>query len=77
MILQKKTKSLVKNVTESWSGVIPCADCPGINYKLILNSDYHYTERRRYLEKAFTETGQWAITVDFIVKIIHKELGLL
>lgn len=44
-------------------GVIPCADCPGINYTLILKQDGTYTESMIYQErnddKPFVTEGTW------------------
>ncbi|MEJ8755836.1 copper resistance protein NlpE N-terminal domain-containing protein [Pontibacter sp. H259] len=48
-----------------WRGVIPCADCPGINYNLSLNKDNTFEETMTYQERdiePFTRTGTWNIT---------------
>ncbi|MBJ6118562.1 copper resistance protein NlpE N-terminal domain-containing protein [Pontibacter sp. BT310] len=48
-----------------WRGVIPCADCPGINYNLSLNEDNTFEEMMTYQERdvePFSRTGTWNIT---------------
>ena len=48
-----------------WRGVIPCADCPGINYNLRLNEDNTFEETMTYQERdvePYTRTGTWNIT---------------
>jgi uncharacterized membrane protein len=53
------------NMIGVWSGVIPCADCPGINYSLSLNKDNTFEETMTYQERdvdPFTRTGTWNIT---------------
>ncbi|OZI71103.1 copper resistance protein NlpE [Bordetella genomosp. 12] len=35
----------------SYGGVLPCADCPGIEMKLTLNADGSYTLSRRYQDR--------------------------
>ncbi|MBB6612069.1 copper resistance protein NlpE N-terminal domain-containing protein [Pontibacter sp. Tf4] len=48
----------------TWSGVIPCADCPGINYNLDLNEDNTFEETMVYQEREvepYTRTGTWQI----------------
>jgi len=47
-----------------WRGVIPCADCPGINYSLSLNEDNTFEETMIYQERdvdPYTRTGTWQI----------------
>lgn len=49
-----------------FSGVLPCADCPGIRYELDLRSPSVYFARMTYLERAstFDEIGEWSLTPD-------------
>lgn len=49
-----------------YSGVLPCADCPGIRYELDLRSPSVYFSRMTYLERAvtFDEIGEWSLTPD-------------
>ena len=46
----------------TYSGVLPCADCPGIDHSLTLRSGGLYLLRRTYQDKPagnHTETGRW------------------
>ena len=52
------------SVVGVWRGVIPCADCPGINYSLGLNDDNTFEETMIYQERdvdPYTRTGTWQI----------------
>ncbi|WP_162427038.1 copper resistance protein NlpE N-terminal domain-containing protein [Pontibacter pudoricolor] len=55
---------LPRSVVGVWRGVIPCADCPGINYNLSLNEDNTFEETMVYQERdvePYTRTGTWQI----------------
>lgn len=47
----------------SFSGVLPCADCPGIRHHLDVWPDQGYVLRREYLDRdrVVDETGRWYI----------------
>ncbi|MCV2348242.1 copper resistance protein NlpE N-terminal domain-containing protein [Paucibacter sp. Y2R2-4] len=48
----------------SFSGVLPCADCEGIQHRLTLRDDGSYRLRLDYLGKPgrlFTEWGRWSV----------------
>jgi heat shock protein HslJ len=50
----------------TYTGVVPCADCKGIQTQIVLNADKTYKLTRQYLEKeaiseSFTGTFQWSI----------------
>lgn len=52
------------NILGTWRGVIPCADCPGINYNLTLNEDRSFEETLIYQDRSaqpFTQTGTWRV----------------
>ncbi|MBK8552392.1 MAG: copper resistance protein NlpE N-terminal domain-containing protein [Ignavibacteria bacterium] len=54
----------VVQISGSYNGIIPCADCEGINYELELKEDFTYRERMIYLGKQvrpFTLTGKWKL----------------
>lgn len=56
---------LPSSVLGTWRGVIPCADCPGINYNLSLNEDNTFEETMVYQERdvePYTRSGTWRIT---------------
>ncbi len=46
-----------------FTGVLPCADCPGIDYLLDLNSNHTYTLRMTYEERNahLDESGTWGL----------------
>jgi uncharacterized lipoprotein NlpE involved in copper resistance len=51
------------NFTGVYSGVLPCADCEGIETQLTLNTDKTYSVSRKYLGKGddnpFVTNGRW------------------
>ena len=52
----------IDKVVGTWRGVIPCADCPGINYNLTLKSDNSFEETLIYQDRSaqpLTRTGAW------------------
>ncbi|TWI91506.1 copper resistance protein NlpE N-terminal domain-containing protein [Chitinophaga japonensis] len=61
----------------SYQGVLPCADCPGIDYQLSLYEDHHYRELRAYRDrnhhKAFIDTGRWQLENDSIVRLLREQ----
>lgn len=51
----------------TYSGVLPCADCDGIETEIILNDDLTYEVKRVYLDKSetvFEEIGKFKWTKD-------------
>lgn len=54
----------------TYTGVIPCADCSGIAYKLTLNEDKRYETRSVYIGKSnrpFIEHGDWNMQGDSMI----------
>lgn len=47
----EKTKSPVK-ISGTYSGIVPCADCEGINYQLTFGPDSSFTEKMVYIGKS-------------------------
>lgn len=47
----------------TFEGVIPCADCPGIRQRIVLQADGRFRSRMTYLERdrSFDEAGSWTI----------------
>lgn len=60
------TAALPDGLPALFSGVLPCADCPGIHYELDLRSPSVYFSRMTYLERAstFDDIGEWSLTPD-------------
>lgn len=55
---------VVRLAVGTWVGTIPCADCPGIDYKLDLNPDSTYRERLVYQGRSatpFVQSGTWSV----------------
>lgn len=49
------------NFSSNFSGLIPCADCPGIEVTLSFNPDSSFLESMIYQERnsSFKDSGQW------------------
>lgn len=73
--LPDKTKPKV-NITGSYSGIIPCADCEGIYYLLTLNPDTTYNEKMVYIGKdasPLENKGKYFFTDTNKIKFINKD----
>jgi len=57
-----------KSMQQSWRGVLPCADCEGIETSLFLEKDGSWVMNQRYLgakePSTFASYGRWARTAD-------------
>ena len=53
----------VRAFAGSFSGTIPCADCPGIELTITLKGDGSYTSRNVYQERdtSFDSSGTWTV----------------
>lgn len=66
------------NLPAMYTGTLPCASCPGINYQLILE-DGQFTEISVYQDRApgrFEETGDWEISGDTL-SLVDSEGSIL
>lgn len=57
---------------QSYQGILPCADCGGIETSLFLNEDGTFVLQEKYLQgkegdSTFAEYGNWARTADKLV----------
>lgn len=57
---------------QSYQGVLPCADCSGLDTSLFLDSDGTFILKEVYLgtkdgDQTFAEYGKWARTADKLV----------
>jgi uncharacterized membrane protein len=53
-----------------WLGMLPCADCDGIDYQLNLKSDYTFKQKSAYKgksEELFIDEGNWGFVSDSII----------
>ncbi|QLN18030.1 envelope stress response activation lipoprotein NlpE [Escherichia coli] len=62
----------LKPMPQSWRGVLPCADCEGIETSLFLEKDGTWVMNERYLgareePSSFASYGTWARTADKLV----------
>ncbi len=63
--------------TGTYAGTIPCANCEGINVKLILNSDQSYELTYQYLGKSempYTVSGNFTWNDDSAMVILDNEI---
>jgi heat shock protein HslJ/uncharacterized membrane protein len=61
-----------------YEGYLPCADCPGIEYKLLLNSDGTYAESLFYTdrpEQPFLQKSTYAVDGNMVV-LDKSEAGM-
>lgn len=61
-----------------YTGTLPCADCPGIDYRLILEKD-EFTEISHYQDRSsenFEEAGRWDIDGDTLTLRGEEDLIL-
>lgn len=61
----------LKPMQQSWRGVLPCADCEGIETSLFLEKDGSWVMNQRYLggkaPSVFGSYGNWARTADKLI----------
>lgn len=73
-----EAKQAALNLPAMYTGTLPCADCPGINYQLILEDD-GFTEFSQYRDRSpvkFEETGTWNINGDTLTLVGQENLIL-
>ncbi len=79
LILGMTSCSAVKySLLGTWYGKLPCADCPGINYELILKKDHSYQEKLKYLDRdvnVFKDSGNFEVTGNRILVLKAKAPG--
>ncbi len=59
-----------EEIVDTYYGMLPCADCPGIYYELEFNPDFTYSEKRFYLESdvdTMIEHGTYRIKDDSLI----------
>jgi uncharacterized membrane protein len=65
----KKTTFLTNGI---WLGMLPCADCDGIDYQLNLKNDYTFKQKSAYKgksEELFIDEGNWSFVSDSIISV--------
>jgi copper homeostasis protein (lipoprotein) len=70
-ILQPTQNEELKPMQQSWRGVLPCADCEGIETSLFLEKDGTWVMNQRYQGakelSSFARYGTWARTAEKLV----------
>ena len=59
-----------------WLGMLPCADCEGIDYQLNLKNDFTFKQKIAYKgksEELFIDEGSWDFVSDSIISIYGSE----
>ena len=55
-----------------WIGILPCADCEGIDYTLNLKKDFTFKQKSVYKgkdEELFIDDGEWSFVSDSIILV--------
>ena len=62
---QPPAEQLRAALPATYVGTLPCADCPALDYSLLLRADGNYFLRRDYVERgAVDEIGRWLLSSD-------------
>lgn len=61
------------NLSGTYTGTLPAADCPGIAFTLNLCDDGSYTSRSEYLERDITYTEQGRFTIEGERLTLHPD----
>jgi len=75
---KKAMRKLGPALTGRWEGILPCRDCPVLNYTLHLQGDGSYQEKiARSLKDSIFEkhSGTWTISKDSTVNIVNSKSG--
>lgn len=74
------TYSLANNgLPGVYAGMIPCADCEGIQYRLVLNTDSSFQEQLTYKGKSgnpLITKGRYSVQGDTLVRLNKKDRGM-
>lgn len=60
------------DVVGKYTGVLPCADCEGIETTIELKADSTYSREMKYLgkkENRYTATGKWTWSSEFVIDL--------
>jgi len=59
-----------------WLGMLPCADCEGIDYQINLKNDYTFKQKSVYKgksEEILIDEGRWGFVSDSVIAISGNE----
>jgi heat shock protein HslJ len=67
------SSSALPDLPSTFTGTLPCADCPGIKYRLSINPDQTFSSHMAYEERnaSFEDTGKWELTDNGRVLVLH------
>jgi len=74
----KVTKIKSDAFSETYSGIIPCADCAGIEYTIDFNEDFSYKSQSVYQGKSnelFESSGNYRIQ-NGVIQLINEDEGI-
>ncbi len=74
-----ESSPVMESITGTYLGMLPCADCEKISYRLQLKPDGSYSSHMVYVgksDKAFDESGRFTLRSDGIVVLDKKEEGM-
>lgn len=58
------------DIEGTYTGTLPCADCPGINVEIILDADKSFTYNSTYIDRndnqPFEDIGEWSLKGDIL-----------
>jgi copper homeostasis protein (lipoprotein) len=76
-VLGPAQRSALSALPATFTGTIPCADCPGILYQVNLNADHTFTSRMTYEERnaSFNDSGRWEIAENGKSVVLHGGRG--
>tara|TARA_R100001369_G_C3322621_1_gene169197 strand:- start:1347 stop:2411 length:1065 start_codon:yes stop_codon:yes gene_type:complete len=69
-------QSKTENPNGTYYGTLPCADCPGINYKITFETDSTYLETKFYQERnvdPLKSSGSFTVSQKGIITLTNKE----
>jgi len=73
--LQKEVNKMKKDISGTYAGSLPCADCEEIIYQLQLNEDLSYRSRVIYKGRSdvpIEKTGTFTISDEFVIQLDHQ-----
>jgi heat shock protein HslJ/uncharacterized lipoprotein NlpE involved in copper resistance len=66
-------ETALQGLPATFTGKMPCADCPGIDYRLELRPDHTFSSHMAYEERnaSFDDSGQWELAGNGKVLVLH------
>ena len=70
--LNKELTRQLEKISGTYSGQLPCSDCEGIDYELVLNPDLSYSSKAVYLGKSqdpIVKEGSYSVSENWKIKL--------